>query len=155
MRKTLAALTAAIVLAPGPARAEVINEHPAYWVIVGLGTVGGLANSISAIVYAAQKRSFDTPWIVTTFISTAICAVWTGQLIYDAGDAGATIFNVGGAFIYAGLTVWPATWALVSSLYDAEPGEHLPAPEPTKDPVEALRPRSPRAPVFPIAAFEF
>lgn len=149
----------ALPVAASPAEAEVIEDHPVYIAAVAAGFAGGLGNSVAAIVYAAQGRSFHSAWVVSTLFSTAVCATFSGSLIYDSAQTGATPLGVVGMITFLAFSIWPTAWLVRSSISEVGPGQRFDsevAPPKSEDPVEALGPknRSPSAAV-PVVAFTF
>ncbi len=122
-------LCTALLSAP-QAHAQVIDDHPAFIVLVAVGTLGGLANTIGAIIYAVRNRSFDSGWVVPILLSSAICASFAGAIIADMAGSEPTGIGVGATIGYLAISLWPAGWLLRSSLSDVEPGERLDPPLP-------------------------
>lgn len=155
----LVASALALCFVTTPAEAEVVKDHPVYIAAVAAGFFGGLGNSVAAIVYAAQDRSFHSPWVMSTLFSTAVCATFSGTLIYDSAQSGATPLGIVGTITFLAFAIWPAAWLVRSSLSEVAPGQRFDAdvtPEETEDPAEALLPRSPNLPLaVPVVAFSF
>jgi hypothetical protein len=118
-------IAAAISVLPNAAHAQV-KDHPVYIGIVSVGALGGLTNSIAALVYAIDNRSFHEPWIGTTLFSSAVCGAFAGQLMYDAANGnGKPAFLITGIIGFLVMTIWPAAWVTYSALADAPLGQRF------------------------------
>ena len=133
-----AAIMALVLLAEGTAEAEPVRDHPFYIAVASVGGVGGIANTIGALVYAIQDRSFHAPWIGTIVLGSSICGALAGQLIIDAKNGeGSVALNVVGIVGFIIASAWPAAWLIRSALSDVPFGEKFDsevAPEETEDP---------------------
>jgi hypothetical protein len=117
-------LTVLIALLTPEAQAEPVRDHPFYIAVASVGGVGGIANTIGALVYAIQDRSFHTPWVATIVLSSSICAAMAGQLIIDAKNGeGSVALNVVGIVGFLVASLWPAAWLMRSALSDVPFGE--------------------------------
>jgi hypothetical protein len=134
MRAAALLLASVLALAPAVARADVSDQTSIVaGVMVGLGTAGALATSIAALVYAADGRAFDTPWIVAALFSAAFCvAAGIGVIAADYG--GAPLI----APTYFALAAWPLGWSVRSAFAPAGFGEPLDAPAPPPTTHDAL-----------------
>jgi hypothetical protein len=118
------------------ARAAVI-EGPVAGTAVALGTIGGMATSVAAIVYAFDNRAFDTSWVITSLITSAICGS-TSVALMVSGDVD-SFWGVTGVMFYAALTIWPGYYVVRTSLSSVDPGDRFDAydtevaPAPTED----------------------
>jgi hypothetical protein len=115
----------ALSLAVSDASAQV-KDHPVYIGVVSAGAIGGLTNSIAALVYAIDNRSFHEAWIGTTLFSSAVCGAFAGQLMVDAAnDRGKPAFVITGIISFLVMSIWPAAWVTYSALADAPLGERF------------------------------
>lgn len=115
----------AVALAPKLAEAQVIDgDNPVQIGLLTVGTVAGLTNAIAAVVYSAQNRAFDTPWVVSTFVSTAACGAFSVGLAIESGRTGDELL-LAPAVLYLSLAAWPAAWAVRGALDEAPPGARL------------------------------
>src|SRR5688572_10911168 len=123
------AIAIALSLTTSEASAQV-KDHPVYIGLVSAGAVGGLTNSIAALVYAIDNRSFHEAWIGTTLFSSAICGAFAGQLMVEAAnDRGKPGFVITGIISFLVMSLWPAAWVTYSALGDAALGERFGEPE--------------------------
>jgi hypothetical protein len=130
-------IAVAIGLFAGEARAEPVRDHPFYIAVASVGGVGGLANTIGALVYAIQDRSFHSPWVATIVLSSSICAAMAGQLIIDAKNGeGSVALNVVGIVGFLVASLWPAAWLMRSALSDVPFGEPFDPELPEEEPAE-------------------
>jgi hypothetical protein len=144
MLKALAAwmIAAALVYAPA-ARADAVEGTAVMVSVVTIGTVGGLATSISTLVHALDRRTFEGPWVVASMFTSAVCGTVAISFI-ASGDAGSGGWGVVGTMFYLGLTAVPTYWVIKSALADVDPGERFDAdimPAPEDDPEAALNRR--------------
>ena len=128
MKKAVAIPLIAALAMPSAARADIVKDHPFYIAVLSVGGISGIANSIAALVYAIQDRSFHAPWIGTTMFGSAVCAVAAGALIIDAknGD-GSVALNVVGIVGFLVLSLWPIGWVTRSALSDVPLGDKFDA----------------------------
>lgn len=161
MTRSLAvALVSVLALAARDVRAEdVVSDDPVITTAAVLGTLGGLTTSIAAIVYAAEDRTFDDAWVVTSLFTTAICGAMSVAMALDAPNTGGALPIIGTMF-FGTLAGWPLYWTAKSALADADPGEPFDAPfdvepsvVPDDAPVRTLS--SDRALVVPLVAVSF
>jgi hypothetical protein len=155
-----AAAVCGLVLAlarAAPAEAQVIDGNAeVQGVVLAVGTLAGLTNSVATVVYAAQNRSFDHGWVISSFVSTAVCGAFAVGLTAEASDTGEGALVVS-ALVYYVLALWPGAWTLRGALSEVAPGERFdaaaPKPEalaaPPRDPFR--RARSPRLPATALA----
>ena len=138
MRRAISSVVAISILSAATAAADPVKDHPAYIAIASVGGVGGIANTIGALVYAIQDRSFHSPWIGTIVLGSSICGALAGQLIIDAKNGeGSIALNVVGIVGFIIASAWPAAWLIRSALSDVPFGERFDsevAPEETEDP---------------------
>jgi hypothetical protein len=140
MRSLALSICSAAILVGAEARADVVEDNAATMTIVGLGVVGGIATSIAAIVYAVDDRSFDSPWIVASLFSAAVCGAMTVALIADtAGGTGDKTTSVLSIFALVPATIWPTFWTVRTAIADVEPGERFDTYEPEELEEEARR----------------
>ncbi len=102
----------------GPARALSEEQQAVGISVASVGAVGGLVTSIAAIVYATRGRAFDTPWVVASLFSAALCvanAITAGTSDID----GAVPIAIGVGAVGA----WPLAYTIRSALSEAAPGE--------------------------------
>lgn len=125
MRALLLAVLLSDALLPGRAHAQVIDgDNPVQVSLLTAGTVAGLTNAVAAVVYSAQNRSFDTGWVISTFVSTAACGAFSVGLALEANETGDE-FLLLPALFYLSLAAWPGAWAIRGALDEAAPGERL------------------------------
>lgn len=145
MKKALAGSMLALALfSAQPAHADSIEGSAVIISVVTLGTIGGLTTTISALVHSLDDRTFESPWVVASLFSAAICGSVTVSLL-ATGDTGSGFWGVVGTFFYAGLTGVPTYWVLRTALADVDPGERFDAdvvPAPESDPEAALERRT-------------
>lgn len=108
---------------PSAALAQVVDPtNPVQGLTLSIGTLAGLTNSVATLVYAVQGRSFDTPWVVSSFLSSAICGAFAVGLTLESAEVGeAGIFAA--ALAYYLLALGPAGWAVRGALHEAAPGQ--------------------------------
>ncbi len=159
--KGAAAIAILIALAgpSGPAEAarDPVKDHPFYIAAVTVGTFGGVGNSVAALVYAIQGRSFHPAWIGSTLVSSAICATMAGSLIVEAIDDPGP-FTIPGIIGYLIISLWPTAWLLRSALSEVPLGARFDsevAPAETEDPVDALRPPPAELPATTVFSLVF
>lgn len=156
MRLVFAAVLALALWLSGSAhRAEAqVSGNPAIVTIAVVGTLGGIASSVGAVVYAVEDRAFDDVWIVSSLISSGICGAMTGAIAvegFSSGDGG-VIGGVGLVF-YAALTIWPAYWVVRTSLSEVDPGDKFDGEYLPEEPVDPFA--SSRLPQLPATTFSF
>lgn len=128
--RALAALIPVLTLAStdiATAGESVVDDNAVIVTTVTLGTLGGLATSISALVYALDGRTFDGGWIVGSLFSSAVCGAMTGAIIAGGIDGRGTSgsLTIIGTLFFGTLTAWPAYWTVRTAVADVEPGERL------------------------------
>ena len=127
---------------PAPAEAAVQSDT-VLSIAAGAGGVGGLAASIAAVVYAAQERTFDTPWVIVSLISSAICTSTALTLALNTDSGGGAV----GTVVLSGFAIWPAYWTIRGATSGVPPGAPLDAP-PYMEPMPPLSIPSLLPPVF-------
>lgn len=155
MRRIFALTLLSLALA-APAEASVVEgDQPELLVPVVAGSLGGIATSIAAIVYALDDRAFDDAWILGSMFSTAVSgAMFAGFLANAPNQPGSETLL--GALFFGALTAWPAYWTVKTALAEVEPGERFDSPLPagSETPVVDVRPLPSPALTFAIIAIE-
>lgn len=150
MKRLALGLAFAAAAAPGSAWADNLDgDIGAISVVVG-GALG-LTNSVAAVVYLVQDRSFDDGWLVSSAFSTALCA---GLTIAAAEDASANPTDDGLPILAVGMAVValvPAIWAVRSTVDEALPGEPFDPEKRREYRIEKAGELSLRPPVDPFA----
>ena len=160
MRVAAWTLGLGVAIAAVPARADVIDgSNPVIVFAVAAGGVGGLTTSIAATVYALDDRTFDSGWVVTSLLSSAICGAFFVSLAADAASNGAELGHFTGMLSFGTFTVWPVVWTVRTAMADVEPGEHLHELDTeleSRAPIPGATPmRLTDRPYIPIASFGF
>jgi hypothetical protein len=152
----IAALACSLTAIAEPARAQV-RENPAIITVTVLGTLGGVATSVGAIVYAVEQRAFEGPWVVASLFSSAICGAMTVSFAVSGFSESSVGLDTGlGMLFYAAMTIWPTYWTVRGALSDVDPGEKFEGdvvPEETEDPAESLELRSSQLPGAKLFTF--
>jgi hypothetical protein len=158
MKRALIVTAALATIAYGAEAEAGVADDGVIVSVVTLGTLAGVANTISALVYSLDERSFDVPWIASSLFSSAVCGSMMVSFVVEAagsGEAGWLILSL----ITGVLTGVPAYWTIKSAISEADPGERFDAPaleaqaqRPlTIDPIGELLPRGVRpAVLFPL-----
>lgn len=150
---------ASAVAGPRPAQASV-DPDPVIGGAVLLGFFGGLTTTTAAIVYAAEGRAFDSPWVVASAISSAICGATAVSFAHDGFRYGHGTFTIITSLTFGVLAAIPGYFTVRSALSEAEPGELFPIDPPPvsaalRDPLSEARALPPLPPVSGAFTFRF
>lgn len=154
MRFFLAAVLA-LVLGFSARRAEAqVSGNPVITTIAVVGTLGGVATSVGAAVYAIEGRAFDDGWVVGALISSGICGAMTGAIAVEGITSSDGSIAIGiGMLFYAAITIWPAYWVIRTSLSEVDPGDKLEGEYLPEEPVDPFA--ASRLPQLPATTFSF
>ena len=162
MRRDLARLAALAVLAPATAHAGVADDGVIISTVI-IGALAGTTNTVAALVYGLEGRTFDVPWVVSSMFSTGICGSLAISFVVDAGNSSDLIGPMIGVLFFAALAAIPSYWTIKSALAEAGPGEQFDAPlleaqarPEVQDPMGRLTPTSfPRPALIVPLGFNF
>lgn len=151
----------AVLLASSGAEAAIVRGDAGTMTIAIAGTLGGITTSISAAVYAADGRAFDSGWILASLLSAGVCASISGAMAKNVASDGGGAPAVTGFLFFAALAAWPAYWSIKTALADVDPGETFEASviasRSAIDPFARIdpRPQPSFAIAFPVLALPF
>lgn len=161
MRRVLASLAAVAVLAPTPAEAGVADDGVIISTVI-IGALAGTTNTVAALVYGLEERTFDVPWVVSSMFSTGVCGSLAISFVVDAGSSSDVIGPLIGVLFFAALAAIPSYWTIKSALAEADPGEQFDAPlleaearPEVRDPMDRLTPNAPRPAMIIPLGFNF
>lgn len=113
------------------------GNNPVQVTTLTVGTLLGLTNSVATVVYAVQNRSFETPWVVSSFVSTAACGAFAVGIAVNV-DEGGNSNQLLAAIPFLLLAIVPASWSIRGALSEVGPGERFDTLPPLEGPAATL-----------------